>query len=124
MERRSEPRMLCADMVDVRWKEKAGRSKRAVANLEDISLSGACLQVDITIPIGSIVRISYPKGEFSGVVRYCHYKEIGYFVGVQFEAGCKWSRNAFKPLHLLDPRMLVKRTPGRSKSGPQGASLS
>jgi len=124
MERRSEPRMLCADMVDVRWKEKAGRSKRAVANLEDISLSGTCLQVDTTIPIGSIVRISYPKGEFSGIVRYCHYKEIGYFVGIQFEAGCKWSRNSFKPLHLLDPRVLVKRAPARTKSGQQGASLS
>ena len=124
MERRSEPRMLCADMVDVRWKEKAGRSKRAIANLEDISLSGACLQVDTTIPIGSIVRISYPKGEFSGIVRYCHYKEIGYFVGIQFEAGCKWSKNSFKPLHLLDPRMLMKRAPGRTKPGTQSAGLS
>ena len=42
--------MLCADLVDVQWKDKNGRVRRAVANLEDISLSGACVQVDAPIP--------------------------------------------------------------------------
>ena len=42
--------MLCADLVDVQWKDKNGRVCRAVANLEDISLSGACVQVDSPIP--------------------------------------------------------------------------
>jgi hypothetical protein len=107
--------MLCADLVDVRWKEKSGRSRRAIANLEDISLSGVCLQLETQIPSGAIVRVSYPKGEFSGVVRYCMYKEIGYFVGIQFETGCKWSKNSFKPLHLLDPRSLAKKAPHRLK---------
>lgn len=101
--------MLCADLVDVRWKEKSGRAKRTVANLEDISLSGVCLQVDNQIPLGVPVRISYPQGEFSGVVRYCQFREIGYYVGVQFEDGVKWSEKSFKPLHLLDPRTLVRR---------------
>lgn len=107
--------MLCADLVDVRWREKSGRSRRAVANLEDISLSGACLQVDTQIPNNTFVRISYPKGEFSGVVRYCMYKEIGFFVGIQFDSDCKWSKNSFRPLHLLDPRTLVKKAPHRLK---------
>jgi hypothetical protein len=102
--------MLCADLVDVRWKDKSGHSKRSVANLEDISLSGACLQVDVSIPLGSAVRITYPKGEFTGVVRYCHFREIGYFVGVQFEPGSKWSPKEFTPLHLLDPRRLSKKS--------------
>lgn len=107
--------MLCADIVDVRWREKSGRSRRAVANLEDISLSGACIQLETQIPTSTFVRISYPKGEFSGVVRYCMFKEIGYFVGIQFDAGCKWSKNSFKPLHLLDPRTLVRKAPNRLK---------
>lgn len=101
--------MLCADLVDVRWKDKTGHSKRSVANLEDISLSGACVQVDNAIPLGSAVRITYPKGEFTGVVRYCHFREIGYFVGIQFEPGSKWSPKDFRPLHLLDPRKLSKK---------------
>jgi hypothetical protein len=109
--------MLCADLVDVRWRERSGRNRRVVANLEDISLSGVCLQLEKPIPMGAFVRISYPKGEFSGVVRYCMYKEIGYFAGIQFEVGCRWSKTSFKPLHLLDPRTLVKKVPHRVKAG-------
>jgi hypothetical protein len=111
--------MLCADLVDVRWRDKGGQSKRLIANLEDISLSGACLQVDNAIPMGSLVRITYPKGEFSGVVRYCHFREIGYFVGIQFEPGCKWSSKDFRPLHLLDPRKLSKKVPPK-QAGSSG----
>jgi hypothetical protein len=116
--------MLCADLVDVRWRDKSGRSKRTVANLEDISLSGACIQVDAQIPLGVPIHINYPKGEFGGVVRYCHFREIGFFVGIQFEAGVKWSKRSFKPLHLLDPRSLAKRTTPRGKPTSYGQSIS
>jgi hypothetical protein len=102
--------MLCADLVDVVWKDKTGRKRRTVANLEDISLSGACLQMDAPVPLQTTVLISFPKGELQGQVRYCVYREIGYFLGVQFEPGSKWSLRSFKPQHLLDPRRLVNRT--------------
>ena len=112
--------MLCADLVDVEWRDKNGRLRRTVANLEDISLSGACLQVDLAIPLQTNLRITYPRGELVGRVRYCVYREIGYFLGVEFEPGSKWSQRSFKPLHLLDPRRLVPRPeagdpPGRSR---------
>jgi hypothetical protein len=106
--------MLCADLVDLRWKDKSGRTKRLVANLEDISLSGACLQVDSPLPVHTTVVIAYPKGELLGRVRYCVYREIGYFLGIEFEPGTKWSQKMFKPQHLLDPRKLVARTNPRS----------
>jgi hypothetical protein len=108
-DRRVEPRMLCADLVDVRWKDQSGRTRRSVANLEDISLSGACLQVDNPVPASTTMFISHPRGEFQGRVRYCVYREIGYFLGVEFEPGSRWSRRRFKPRHLLDPRRLVSR---------------
>ena len=108
--------MLCADLVDVQWKDKAGRKRRTVANLEDISLSGACLQMDAPIPLHTNLLISYPKGELQGQVRYCVYREIGYFLGVQFEPGCKWSQRHFKPQHLFDPRKLINRALGRLTS--------
>lgn len=114
-DRRIEPRMLCADMVDVQWKDNAGRVRKGVANLEDISLSGACLQFDQPIPLQTDVRITYPKGELAGKVRYCVYREIGYFLGIEFEPGCKWSQRHFKPQHLLDPRRLVIRSINRAK---------
>ncbi len=113
-DRRIEPRMLCADMVDVQWKDKTGRLRKGVANLEDISLSGACLQFDQPIPLQTDLRITYPKGELMGKVRYCVYREIGYFLGVEFEPGCKWSQRHFKPQHLLDPRRLVIRSVNRA----------
>lgn len=110
MERRTETRMLCADLVDVRWQDKEGRNCRVVANLEDISASGACIQLDEQLPLGVEVTITYPKGEYTGVVRYCTFRQIGYFAGIQFEAGNKWSQRMFKPLHLLDPRSLGPKT--------------
>lgn len=115
IDRRSEPRMLCADLVDVRWKDQNGKTRRTVANLEDISLSGACLQLENRVPVGAPMRISYDQGEFTGVVRYCMYKDIGWYVGVQFEPGVKWNKREFRPMHLLDPRTLIKRAPQRVK---------
>jgi len=105
--------MLCADLVDVRWKDKTGKIRRTVANLEDISLSGACVQVDNPIPLQTTLQISYPKGELQGRVCYCIYREIGYFLGIEFEPGFRWSQRAFRPQHLLDPRRLVSRVANR-----------
>jgi hypothetical protein len=114
LDRRVEARLLCSDLVDVEWKDKTSRVRRCVANLEDISLSGACLQLDRPIPLGSPMRITYPKGELVGTVRYCVFREIGYFLGVEFEDGCRWSQRQFRPQHLLDPRKLVIRAVNRT----------
>lgn len=107
LDRRIETRMLCADLVDFQWKDSNGRKRRGVANLEDISLSGACLQVDRPVPLGSPIHISYPAGELKGVVKYCVFRDIGYFLGIEFEEGVRWSQNSYRPQHLLDPRRLM-----------------
>ena len=113
MDRRIEPRMLCADLVDVKWRDQSGRTRRGVANLEDISLSGACLQVDRPVPLGTNFRITYPSGELVGRVKYCVFREIGYFLGVEFDPGSRWSQRHFRPQHMLDPRRLVGRVTNR-----------
>jgi hypothetical protein len=114
--------MLCADLVDVVWKDQKGRLQRGVANLEDISLSGACLQVERPVALGAEVHISYPNGELTGRVRYCVFREIGYFLGVEFDAGSRWSKQDFHPQHLLDPRQLTGRAHSRAKTGPPAQS--
>ena len=114
LDRRIEPRMLCAEMVDVQWKDKFGRIRKGVANLEDISLSGACLQFHQPVPLQTALCISYPKGELLGKVRYCVQREIGYFLGIEFGPGCRWSDKHFKPQHLLDPRRMVLRAINRA----------
>jgi len=113
-ERRLEPRLLCADLIDVHWTDKSGRNRSALANLEDISLSGVCLQMDMPVPHETVLRIAHPKTELSGRVRYCVFRETGYFLGVQFEPGFRWSRRNFHPKHLLDPRRLVALSVGRA----------
>jgi hypothetical protein len=114
--------MLCADLVDVQWKDQNGRTRRSVANLEDISLSGACIQLDKPISLKTAVKITYPKGELKGNVRYCVYREIGYFIGVEFEAGNRWSQSDFSPQHLLDPRRLVSEDREKAKQAVASAT--
>ncbi|MCU1294315.1 MAG: hypothetical protein JWP08_3165 [Bryobacterales bacterium] len=106
-EKRIEQRLLCAELVQVTYFEESGRQCRRIANLEDICASGLCLQSEMRIPDGTRVIVNYGGGELVGTVRYCIFREIGFFLGIQFEAGCKWSTQNFRPEHLLDPRQLV-----------------
>ena len=103
---RREIRMMCADMIEVNWREDQ-RARRGTALLEDISPSGACLQMETAVPLGTRIHWDSPQQEFAGCVRYCVYREIGYFVGVEFEPGTKWSRKVYRPQHLLDPKRLL-----------------
>jgi len=118
VERRLEPRLLCADLMDVHWKDKNGRLRKAVANLEDISLSGMCLQLDTPLPRETLLRIAHPKSRFQARVRYCVFRDTGYFVGVQFEPGTRWSVRRFRPKHLLDPRDLLALSMKRVEKRP------
>jgi hypothetical protein len=108
-ERRTENRLLCAELVELAWEDDSGRKRRRVANLEDISLSGMCLQVEAAIPPGTAIRMSYGDGELVGIIRYCVLRDLSYFLGVQFEEGCRWSTQHFRPEHLLDPQQLIDR---------------
>src|SRR5437868_4803736 len=106
-ERRSEVRMLCADMVEVCWNDQARNEKRATGLLEDISPSGACLQLDLPVPLGTAIRWGSVDHHFTGTVRYCVYREIGYFVGVEFVPQSRWSEETYQPQHLLDLQKLM-----------------
>ena len=104
-----EVRMLCADLIEVCWKDSVGKTQKAQAVLEDISTSGACLQVEVAIPLNAVLSWRSPKKEFYGTVRYCVYRETGYFVGVQFDSSSQWSRTAYQPQHFLDLQKLMPR---------------
>jgi hypothetical protein len=106
-ERRTDNRLLCAELVEVCWDQADGQVRR-IANLEDISLSGVCLQMEKSIPTSTRVVIRYGDGALVGVVRYCAYREMGFLVGVELEEGSRWSTQHYRPEHLLDPRELLK----------------
>lgn len=107
-ERRSEPRMLCADMLEVSWKQGDGKAQRETALLEDISHSGACLQLEQPLPTGAQIRWVSARKVFTGRVVYCVYREFGYFAGVEFDAVSKWSSESYRPQHLLDLQRLAE----------------
>ena len=119
-ERRSEVRVLCADMVEVSWRDQ-GRTRRVTALLEDISPSGACLQLETAIPCGVEMRWECPNQKFVGRVRYCTYREIGYFVGVEFEGGTRWSKQVYEPRHFLDLERLIAQSKKRGREEGKGS---
>jgi hypothetical protein len=105
--RREDHRLLCAELVQLVWQDESGRQRRRVANLEDISLSGLCLQVESPIPAGTAITMPYGDGELVGIIRYCRFQDCGYFLGIELVDGCRWSSQHFRPQHLLDPNELV-----------------
>jgi hypothetical protein len=113
-ERRADTRMLCSELVDVYWTDRQGHPREVLANLEDISLCGVCLQLDDPVHPDTVLRIRHPKGEFQGSVRYCLYREIGYFLGVEFLPGFEWSPEVYQPQYLLDLRTLVQSSAQRA----------
>ena len=106
-ERRRETRLLCADIVTILWTDAADVPHQEVANLEDISEHGICLQTECEISAGTSVEIVAGKAVIRGEVRYCRNDELGSFLGVQMEEGSRWPKSSFRPKHLLDPRTLL-----------------
>ena len=101
-ERRLESRSLCAELVKIGWPEGDGGSQTTSAVLEDISTHGACLQTEVPVPLGVEAFIQHQTWIIRCRVAYCLFREIGYFVGVTFEDGAKWSQEEFEPRHLLN----------------------
>jgi hypothetical protein len=115
---RSEERELCADLVKIEWMPESGPMRSEWAILEDISSSGACLQVEEPILPGTILFLNFPDHRCQARIQHCDYGRMNYLLGVHFEKGYRWSRRRFKPEHLLQFRMRgVKSSRTPTKSG-------
>jgi hypothetical protein len=113
LERRNQERMLTGERVQVQWKDQLGQTLEVVANLEDISLSGACIQLDRPIPLRTALRLTYQKTELTGTVRHCVLREIGYVLGIEFDPGSQWSARNPRVQQEVHPRTRVSRTSNR-----------
>ncbi len=102
LERRSEPRYMCSELVRVISLSPEQPQSETVANLEDISPSGACLQLEEAIHVGTDIEILCSTCRLKGKVRYCRFVEIGYDVGVEFQPRKAWDPGRFLPEHMLD----------------------
>lgn len=102
---RKEDRELCADLVKVEWEPRPASSHEEWAILEDISPSGACLEIEQQIPIGAVVSLEFKSDHCMARVKYCNPDRTKYLLGVEFEQGYRWSRRKFKPEHLIQFRL-------------------
>ncbi|HOL73156.1 MAG TPA: PilZ domain-containing protein [Bryobacteraceae bacterium] len=116
-ERRSEQRLMCAHLVTLRPSAPSGSRQSMTGVLEDISSSGACLQVETAVATGAPMTLVIGRHSFPGTVRYCIFRETGYFIGLQFDTGIRWSRDQVVPEHLLDPSEIKAKT--RQDSAPR-----
>jgi hypothetical protein len=113
LERRREQRLMCSDLIHIRLHGVRGPGALKNAILEDISSAGACVQIEEQVPVGARVDLLIEEHVLRGTVRYCLHREpIGYFAGMEFDAGVRWSRELVLPGHLTDPRTI-----GRKQSG-------
>jgi hypothetical protein len=109
-DKRKEPRMMCSQLVGVKWKDTGAHRQECLAVLEDISTSGACVQMERPLEIDTSVKVAYGGGHLSGKVRYCIFRSIGYFIGIEFDPGIRWSHAQFRPSHLVDVKELLDRS--------------
>ena len=119
-EQRAAPRYLCSDLVTLCWQEGAQSARKEAVVLENISASGACVQAEISVPESATVRLVCGQAEFQGCVRFCYWRDDGYFIGIAFDPHSKWSKAKFKPEHLLDPSEVK---PRRAKTPMMSAAL-
>jgi hypothetical protein len=111
-ERRVENRLLCADMTEVEWMDWQADLHREIALLEDISPLGACLQTEAALPEYAVVVLNLAGIKVRAMVQYCRQQDIGFFSGVTFAPGSRWSNANYRPKHLTDPLILPPREPG------------
>jgi hypothetical protein len=111
-EKRAEPRFLCSDLVTLRWSDESERPRSEIVVLDNISASGACVEAEVSVREGTVVSMVCGKVEFHGYVRFCYWRDTGYFIGITFDANSKWSKAKYKPKHLFDPRTVKPRGHG------------
>ena len=108
-QKRREPRYMCSELVNIVVRDDDRTVEEAIANLEDISPSGACVQLDEAVRLGADIEIVCSTCRFKGKVRNCRYFEGGYEVGVAFDHPRAWDASRYKPAHLLPIETGVRR---------------
>jgi hypothetical protein len=94
---RSEPRKSFMCRITVEWEDETDGPQSQAGMLEDRSRSGAGISVFAPIPVGARVKVTGPRVDLSGTVRYCKGKNIRYLVGIQYDVVEKAKRTTSLP---------------------------
>jgi hypothetical protein len=85
-DRRFQSRKLNAGKIGLQWKDAADQTVEALADVADMSVSGAKLHTERPVRLQTMVRLAWSGTEISGEVRYCVRRPGGYVVGVEFDS--------------------------------------
>ena len=100
-EQRTDRRLLCSDLVTVRWTGVRGFAREEVAVLEDYSKIGAGLFMPVKIDPGMSITLRTEWESIAATVRHCSWRENGYVLGVEFDRP-RAGDEVYMPEHLLD----------------------
>lgn len=105
-------RHFCSNLVSVQLPAPDGGNREVVGNLEEISTSEACLNVEEPILVGFPLRMvcSDSRGtcELLGTVVGCrHDARTGYYVDIEFSPDSRWSPEVFAPKHMIRASALL-----------------
>ncbi|MGC4054790.1 MAG: hypothetical protein QM757_38605 [Paludibaculum sp.] len=106
-------------MVSIQLPSKGSRERKLDANLEEISSSGAYLNVEEPIapqlPLRIVCTDKKGKHRFDGVVTGASEDpSAGHYIEVKFNPGTTWSPEIFKPNHLIRASAVLGMDPGES----------
>ena len=73
------------------WEDQLGRKHQGAAQLANISPSGASVEVQSPVRIGTKLLLDYQNQELCGKVKYCVLQRSGYRLGIEFQDGNRWS---------------------------------
>jgi hypothetical protein len=103
---------LCSELIIVYIPAANGAVRTVVGILEEISAATACLQLEENPGIATPLRfacLNVPHApQLECTVTSCQYEPgLGYYAGVRFAPGFRWSPSLFRPAHLLDLERLA-----------------
>lgn len=98
---RADRRLLCSDLVTVRWTGARGFIREEVAVLEDYSTIGAGLFMAVRIDPGVVVSLRTQWESIEATVRHCSWRDNGYLLGIEFDRP-REGDGLYVPEHLLD----------------------
>jgi c-di-GMP-binding flagellar brake protein YcgR len=91
IDRRFDLRVPVAETVFLAWTDQTGQAQQGPAHLADISASGASVRFERPVKLGTTVSLDYQDQTFAGKVKNCVASESAYLLGIEFEAGYRWS---------------------------------
>ena len=93
---------LCSELVTVTYEDQPGEILQTIANLEEISATGAVVLLEERPTVGSTISLSIKGRDLFGVIQgRLHDAILGWYTVVTFNAATLWNRDWMSPKHLV-----------------------